>query len=96
MSERDAFMRAALQVAGVSLHRPELWYMEKQPWGTAVLLRASQDPRLDHATLRLELGPEAAGEYALEGSPGAVDKVRFAMKDWLAARDPASWCLRVR
>ena len=88
MSERDAFMRAALRVAGVSLHRPELWYMEKQPWGTAVLLRASQDPRLEHATLRLELSPEAARQYALKESPGVVDNVRFTLKDWLAARDP--------
>lgn len=90
MSEINVFQRAAMQVAGVSLHRPELWYMEKQPWGTAVLLRASQDPRLEHATLRLELDPETAGPYALKGSPTAVDKVRFAMKDWLAARAPAN------
>lgn len=90
MSERDTIMKAAVQVAGVSLRRPQLWYAETQPWGTAVLLRDSQDPRLEHATLRLELGPEAVGQYAPKGSVTAVDKVRFAMKDWLAAHAPVN------
>jgi hypothetical protein len=89
MSEGDTFKEAERRAAGVSLHRPQPWYTEKQPWGTAVLRRASPDPRLAQARLELELAPEAAAQYIPEGCSRSirVDKVCFALKDWLTARD---------
>jgi hypothetical protein len=81
-------VKVATRVAGVSLHRPQLVYVEdQQPWGTAVLERVAESPRLEHAILRLELGPEVASQCAADGVSSGGRTVRFAMKSWLEARD---------
>jgi hypothetical protein len=86
MKERDAFMKATVEAAGVSLRRPQLQYVEEQAWGSAVLERTAQDLRLMHASLRLELRPDMARQCATDGAATGVSKVRFAMKGWLDAR----------